>query len=291
MTMASFFPQWRTVGTVPIARLPDARLQLHWAVQIVASFGNAMLEKRADDSQSNLGWVPESYALGGHPSAEGFRVGLRLADLTLLCWDSNQTVLSEIGLSGKTLQQGLNWLATIYSQHSRSTPQNPFALPEYNMPTHAVGQQGSFTLNNPVAFQEFHYWYANANMAIDRVSSSWKEASPIRCWPHYFDIATLVPLDLGHNSEAKGSVGCGMSPGDASYAEPYLYVTVWPYPDKQKLSPLGVGCWRTENWVGAILTASALIESGSPETQAERVSQFFEESTQVAFAALGAHPS
>ena len=47
---------WNSLGHVPVSNLTDARLQLHWAAQIVASFGNALIERRADDSQSNLGW-------------------------------------------------------------------------------------------------------------------------------------------------------------------------------------------------------------------------------------------
>ena len=49
-------PPWQTLGAVPVVDLVDAKLQLHWAAQIVSAFGNTLLETRPDDSQSNLGW-------------------------------------------------------------------------------------------------------------------------------------------------------------------------------------------------------------------------------------------
>ena len=82
-----------------------------------------------------------------------------------------------------------------------------------------------------------------------------------------------------------------MSPGDASYAEPYFYVTVWPYPEKEKLTDLAVGKWHTEGFVAPVLTASDLLTNGPSETQAEQVHQFFQKSSEVAFDALGASPS
>jgi hypothetical protein len=291
MATESFSNSWNTVGTVPIADLPDARLQLHWAAQVVASFGNAVLETQEDDSQSNLGWIDNLGALCSRASSDGLSVGLRLADLTLLFLGPNHTIQEEFGLSGKALSQGFEWLTTAYSKSSGSSPSKPFALREYDMPPHAVSQDTPFSLQNIALNQELHHWYSNASLAIHDISSQWKQASPIRCWPHHFDLATLVTLDSGKGSEDARSVGCGMSPGDGTYNEPYFYVTPWPYPKKAQLPPLPLGFWHTEGFIGAILTASDLIKSGTDNTQAERVQQFFQKSTQACFTALGVTPS
>ena len=82
-----------------------------------------------------------------------------------------------------------------------------------------------------------------------------------------------------------------MSPGDASYAEPYFYVTVWPYPEKETLTALPVGKWHTDGFIGAILTISDLLASGPHERQGEHVHQFFKNSSQIAFDALRVAPS
>jgi hypothetical protein len=291
MTTESSSTPWQTLGTIPVADLVEAKVQLHWAAQIVAAFGNTLLQPQPDDGQSNLGWVDSIGALCSHPTSDGWKVGIRLADLTILLLDRHNIIQTEFGLHGRTLQQGLEWLASTYSKLSAAPFPKPFALREYDMPSHPVGKSAVFPLSHTAAFQELHHWYGNAHQVIRAVTEKWKEASPIRCWPHYFDIATLVSLPLPHNNGSTGTVGCGMSPGDASYAEPYFYITVWPYPGKDTLPELTVGKWHTEGFVAAILTASDLIGSGQTKTQAERVHQFFQKSSELAFAALGAAPS
>lgn len=61
--------------------------------------------------------------------------------------------------------------------------------------------------------------------------------SPVRCWAHHFDIATYVGLEVG-DPELARAVGVGLSPGDASYEQPYFYVNPWPRPDPGALPRL-----------------------------------------------------
>lgn len=61
-----------------------------------------------------------------------------------------------------------------------------------------------------------------------------------------------------------------MTPGDRSYADAYWYVTPWPSPAAPTLPPLdGGGIWHRDDWVGAVLTSTAL-----REPQAERFTAF-----------------
>ena len=242
MMTKSFSSPWYAVGAVPISGLSDTRLQLHWAAQVVASFGNAVIDSRADDSQSNLGWVEDFCALCSHSSPEGLSVALRLADLTLMFLDREEKVTSEFGLQGKTLQQGFEWLTSEYTRYAGRDPQRPFTLREYEMPSHAVGRQAAFTCESLLAFKEFQSWYANAHHVLHALSVNWKQASLIRCWPHHFDIATLVVLDPNKGAEEARSVGCGMSPGDGTYAEPYFYVTALALP--RKITTSQHDCWN-----------------------------------------------
>ena len=291
MSTESFSTPWQTLGTVPSSSLPDTRLQLHWAAQVVASFGNAVLETREDDSQSNLGWVDSLGALCSHSTSDGLCAGLRLVDLTLLFLTLNNTIQTEFRLSGQTLQQGFEWLTSTYSKVSGSAPPKPFTLREYEMPFHPVAQDTPFSITNVAPYQELHNWYMNANTAIRKVSPKWTQASPLRCWPHHFDLATLITLDSGKGSKDARSVGCGMSPGDGTYNEPYFYVTPWPYPNQEQLSKLPIGFWHTEGWIGAILPGSHLVESSHDNTQAQQVHAFIQKGTQAAFAALGTNPT
>ena len=282
---------WQPLGTVPIAQLSETRLQLHWAAQVVASFGNAVLETKADDSQSNLGWVDALDALCSRPSPDGVSVGLRLADNTLLFLADNHTIQSQFAFSGQTITQGFEWLTSTFRKASGSAPSRLFALRDYDMPSHPVAQGTTFSIQQVAPYQEICHWYGNAHATLQDLTSPWTQASPIRCWPHHFDLASLVTLDAGKGTEDARSVGCGMSPGDATYDEPYFYVTPWPYPRPDHLSTLPIGFWHTEGWVGAILKASDLLQEGLIDRQRENVRQFFQSGTQACFSALGISPS
>ena len=50
------------------------------------------------------------------------------------------------------------------------------------------------------------------------------DGSPVRCWPHHFDIATLLTIAPGQ------TIGVGLEPGDGYYDEPYWYVNQYPAP-------------------------------------------------------------
>src|SRR5262249_62334200 len=76
-------------------------------------------------------------------------------------------------------------------------------------------------------------WFGNAGLSLGSIQRQMigrkLAASPVRCWPHHFDIATLTTLPA-RNAGATGYVGAGLSPGDEYYDEPYFYVSVYPNP-------------------------------------------------------------
>ena len=104
-------------------------------------------------------------------------------------------------------------------------------------------------------------------------------ASPVRCWPHHFDIATLWTLGDG-DAQTAPSVGIGMCAGDGYYAQPYFYVTPWPRPAPERLPPLPPpGDWHTTDFVGAVLTGEAIVALPDRIT---RTRQFLDAAANVA---------
>lgn len=205
--------------------------ELHWAAQIASAAGNTLLEKKADDSHANLGWDLTARALAGHPIG-GRRAALRLEDATLLVLDEESNPRATKALAGETLASALAWLASIFGA-------SELRRPEHELPDHPVKTGAAFTTNGDPALATL---YARADEVIGGI------ATPVRCWPHHFDIATLISLG------GERTIGIGMSPGDGSYAEPYWYVTPWPYP-KGDLPSLKHGRWHREGWTGAVLLA------------------------------------
>jgi len=250
--------KWEQLGLVSPQMLTNARLQLHWASQIVAAVGDALIPPESDDSHTNLEWNPALRALAGNPLPDGRRVALQLESLKVVLIDTSGQLVQAIALPGKTLQDGLDtvgsWLGTTLN------------LRAYEMPEHASANGGSFSLDETESFRELGRWYANADAAL----RSLREQHPsdlVRCWPHHFDLATLLRVDRGEQSE--GIVGVGMTPGDHNYAEPYWYVSPWQTPDNPDLPTLpSSGFWRPEGWLGAVLTASELVQSGGRQAEA-----------------------
>jgi len=206
----------------------DTRLQLHWAAQAAAGVGRTILPKQADDSHTNFSWSHERGAL---MQGDG-KSGVRVRDLTLLFGDE------EYPLAGRTLDDAFRFfeerVGTMLARPGEATP-----------PDHPVAN-GCVFEPVPAELEALASLYAKADLELQRI------ATPVRVWPHHFDIATLIDLGGGR------TIGVGFVPGDAQFPDPYWYVTPWPYPaDRTNTKPLPSGFWNTEPWFGAVLPASS----------------------------------
>jgi hypothetical protein len=263
---------WKPLKDVPADELREARLQAHWAVQPLGAFGRALAEPRPDDSQTSLSWLDERGVFAGAETPQGLRASLELKELELrLEADGEQETLA---LPGRTLTEALTWLTERGVERTGGKLQPALELPGYEMPEHPVGKGAPFVA--VAALEQLARWYGNAAAVAEMTRKSQAGASAVRCWPHHFDLATLIALDPeGTDAEKARTIGVGLSPGDGSYDEPYFYVTPWPRPDGSYLPELdGYGIWHTEDWVGAVLPASRLVELSSASDQVDRVRAF-----------------
>lgn len=271
---------WEKLGSVAPSDLVNTRLQLHWAAQLPASIGFTFATPQPDWSHTSLQWNRRRELLLGAPVGnDSVRAGISLAALELLLIDRDGSTES-FPLAGKTLEDGYHWLSEnsspLHPGHSSS-----LVRPDHEMPQHPVGSGATFDAPDAER-RELSNWFNSAAHVLAKVSRDHNKASPVRCWPHHFDIATLISLDSGGDSERTRSIGAGMSPGDRSIGEPYFYVTPWPYPNSDLLPELPVGCWNTTGWVGAVLTGTTLAAAAGPEAQLEAAYTFFDFATAAA---------
>jgi hypothetical protein len=147
--------------------------------------------------------------------------------------------------------------------------------PPYELPPLAGGGQ-RFDGGARAAYAELARWYATADAMLRELVRATPGASPVRCWPHHLDIATLLPGPAAGDGAAARTIGVGLSPGDASYAEPYWYVTPWPYPPAPPQLPAlpGGASWHRQGWFGAVLPATAALRPAAPVARARGVSEF-----------------
>jgi hypothetical protein len=164
--------------------------------------------------------------------------------------------------------------------------------PPYELPAHAVGGGAAYEAAAQAAgLAELSVWFDLAHAVLGGIAQKYAALEPgpsaVRCWPHHFDIATLIGLDAAGGETAR-SVGVGMTPGDESYAQPYFYVTPWPYPDAADLMTLAEPAfWHEDGWVGAVIEGSALLETKDAEAQEDMLSAALENAVDCCLSVLG----
>jgi hypothetical protein len=244
--------------------LTDARLQLHHAAQLVTATGISYLPAQPDDSHTNLEWIESLRALAGHviPAPQPFRVIVQPADLSLSLIGEDAQIVASTLLNGLTMDDAADWLRMRISE--RGADGDRLTLKRhYEIPTHALDDGATFDTKNAAAFAQLDAWYFAGNRALEYVRGSTTGASEIRCWPHHFDIATLIDVSGGR------TIGVGLEPGDHYYDEPYFYVNMSPSPKGKAATAAlaGGGTWHTSEWIGAVLPGSRLTADDSPKDQ------------------------
>ena len=87
---------------------------LHLATQYLAAAGISYLEKKEDDSHSNLGWSVEKQELSTRPlTAAGDRLAFNYSDFSLR-WISSNKQTTSFKLAGKSHVEALIWIRQQY---------------------------------------------------------------------------------------------------------------------------------------------------------------------------------
>lgn len=240
------------------ATLVNARTLCHLACQWPSKAARANLAALPDDSHSNLGWNTARQALVSHPvdSAQQFQLGFSFASSSLI-WLKNDALAASLDCDDATDESTRTWV----DQQLESAGLNGTSHAKMPYELEAVPADAVFpALSEQIA--ALGAWYEYAQKAYDQLVGEFGDVSinptPVRCWPHHFDLGTLFALQ-GGDPETAPSIGVGLSPGDASYAEPYFYCSPWPVPNSKELptSP-EPWCWHTEGFVSLVCPASEL---------------------------------
>jgi hypothetical protein len=262
---------WQPLRGIDPVRLSEARLQAHYALQWLARAARAYIAPQPDDAHTNLGWVHALDGFATHALPDGARLCLKIPSLTLALFDGERS--AEFPLDGHADSEARLWLRETLG--ARGLPANALDAPSpYEMPAHALAEGARYDAARlPGALDELAAWFANAELLLSplpqRMLERRFEASDLRCWPHHFDLATLISFPA-RNGET-GYVGAGLSPGDIYYDEPYFYVSAYPRPDPALLPALpGLGDWHVQDFTAAIVPAHRILalQNRRAETEA-----------------------
>lgn len=280
---------WAPIAGVDAARLHEARMHAHYAAQWLARAARAYVPAKPDDGHTNLGWDD---AFGGFEThkMQGARVGLKLAPLSLAILEGKDSAPSRMfGLDGHKEADIRAWLGEEVGHLGLDARSLDTMLP-YKLPIHKLSAGAPYASHAIAdALRDLAAWFSNANRSLNRareaVVARKLEASPVRSWPHHFDIATLASLgDKSGTVQSARSVGIGLSPGDENFNEPYFYVTPWPYPPPGKLPRLPeIGGWYTKKFTAAVLPAHRVLAAQGRQTETEA---FLEAAVEASLKAL-----
>jgi hypothetical protein len=270
---------WERAEDLAPARLADARLQLHYALQIVADAGR----KLADGPDTDFVAAGRCLATAVvRAPKQAFRVALGLADFSLLVTDLEGKPSRTFPLGGQTIPQAVAWLRAeldaLGADGSKVTGDTPFDLPP-----HRLADGAAFAPLPPEVWRRLSTYFSNAWRVLTYVSEITPDcAAPPR-------LSSEVLAYEARVSPAEGvEIALGFRPGDAEHDEPYLYVAITPRPDLGEddvddLEELeGGGEWTDEEWFGAVLPASAYTVYDSESVQAACATSFFDSALEQA---------
>jgi hypothetical protein len=281
---------WMHLGAVTSPGLRDATTQLHWAAQVLAAAGQTFAEPKGDDSHRAMQWNQDRRELVSAAFREGypFRVALRIEDLTLQLLDRTFEPLGSLPLAGETMADAHEWLRSGLANYMGRLPE--IHRPEWDMPEHPVGRGAPFSNDQAEALVTLTALYDASGRLLGRLAAEHAEASSVLCWPHHFDIATLLTVETDPSGAATKTVGVGMAPTGGGYDEWYWYVSPWPFPATQTLPAIeGPGEWHTEGWVGVVLSGQRLL-SADPGARCAVVQAFVDQSVSAARKVLDEAP-
>jgi hypothetical protein len=196
-TLASLAFKWTPIGSISPENLVAAREELHQAVQLIAAAGKYLIPERPDDSQTSMTWNDQLLALTGEVIGAGestLQIGLRMADVALLIIKSDVTISNELPLKGNTLVSTLEWMKNQINDSGIDSSGVSLQL-HYDLPAHSLKDGSSFLITNAEEYKEVALYFSNASHVLKAVSNMIPNASEVRCWPHHFDLATLITID------------------------------------------------------------------------------------------------
>jgi hypothetical protein len=260
--------RWRELKGVDRTALGEARLQAHYAVQWLARAARGYVTPRPDDSHTNLGWDNALAGLATHALPQGTVLGLNISDLTLILRDGPPAAGSQtVSLAGRSDPEVRQWLGRQLGAKGLDASALDAPSP-YPMPEHPIGRGAPYGATGlATALAELVAWFANADLVLGGtrhgILARGIDAPPVRCWPHHFDLDSLIPL--GSPAGAR-TVGVGFCPGDEYYDRPYFYVSCYPPPDVAVLPALPpIGHWHTHHFTAAVTTADRIVETGDQQ--------------------------
>jgi len=227
---------------------------LHSLSQFIAKMNRQFLEKKEDDSHTNLYFDPLQGALLSHWLKTD--IGPILFRLNLVDWsfeflDSSFKILHRIDLQltkFSDLEAYIIYGLELIELNTKgfSEPLH-FQIPDYCHDDDILKKATPFQLEEWMAFRSI------ANTVCYQILGSMQRKGEVRIWPHHFDTGIYLKLN------DKVNLGFGLAMQDESIKTPYFYASAYDsqgnnISNNLKENELAAGEWiNTKNLKAAIL--------------------------------------
>ncbi len=228
---------------------------LHLAAQYLAAAGISFLEKKDDDSHTNIGFSVEEGSMYTRPLNDmADTLSLNYERFTLE-WNSFDT-RTIFRLDGATHEEVLIWLNEVISSSGFSTSYT-YKL-HYDLP-YSIKNDFTYKLLNKNRLQELLHFRILAQMVLESFVEEHRLKSEIRVWPHHFDTGAFVTLE----DDSGISIGLGLAVPDSICSKHYLYISGYrghESLDTSGFEDLSIGVWKTGDYKAAILPVNDINE-------------------------------
>lgn len=282
---------WPLINVEELAKLPKTTEQVHRAAQFLAMAGKFFLPNESDDSHTNMGWDKKNQCFTSRelPTNKGHQLMLHPSTMELRMVHK-QTIEDRFLLMGKTMDEGVNWIKQTLGVRGLNTEAYQIDL-HYDIPDHELFHGQPF-LELPYAeLNAFSKARTLGDLVISDFSAPFEHASPVRTWPHHFDVGSYIPLMFDSEGNVTKSISSGFAIRDQYVGEYYFYLTHWAQEGGiayNSLPPLPHdGYWNQQDWTGAVLKLSDLIKNSDPAKQKAQVTDFMNMAHKASLKFLG----
>jgi len=227
--------------------------QMHLAAQYLAAAGISFVDKKDDDSHTNLGFSVEKGTLYTRKlDNKGIVLSLNY-DLFTLEWNDTDSK-NTLRLDGTTHAEVIQWINRMAINSNTSVPYS-YDI-HYELP-YQIKDDYVFKLEDLSALKILKEQRILAHTVLREFLDRNKLDSEIRIWPHHFDTGAFAPLE----DEAGLAIGLGLAIPDKAHNEYYFYISAYQGHDgvdTGNFKSLSLGEWKNEGFKGAILPVTGV---------------------------------
>lgn len=244
------------------------RITMHLVAQYLATAAISFIQKREDDSHTNLGWI--NHTLETHEFPNGDKLGLNYENFALE-WTTYNGNKQYLLLNNKTHKEIKDWISDMSATNGIEKPYK-YKL-HYELPYDEITDTTSFKLTNQEDLNVLINQRDLAQQVLDSILKSNADDSSIRIWPHHFDTGAIMTVNKKH------SVGLGMAIPDELINDFYFYVSGYNGHDSIKLQSvkdLKHGSYYDNGWKGFALPVKGIDKDTAISFCQEAISKYAE---------------